>query len=387
MIHVALPIGSTFGWGVAGKAIARELAMLTPVQLLTDPFTPESVGDVLEFLTLSTLVPAGLNPAAGFNPKMMVAGPVLQAMTGVTGDAYRPGVRGSFNVGYTFFEDNLAVRKHIETCRRNFDVIAAGADWCRDALIEAGYKNAVTIIQGVDPRLFNPSMSDKEYFPSQFIIYSGGKLEFRKGQDIVIRAFKVMADKYPDVGLVVQWYNQWPATMQSMAASKLIRYEQRTNDYFQFINQLMADNVVDPGRVLSLGPMSNMTVARIYKNTDVGLFPNRCEGGTNLVMNEYMACGKPVIAAYSTGQRDVLTDTNSRPIKTTYPFTVTRDGEPIATWEEPDLDETIAHLEWAYHHREELKQLGTQAGEDQKKLTWRHVAEQFLAVLEQRTVI
>ncbi|MCE9532028.1 MAG: hypothetical protein K8T89_13015, partial [Planctomycetes bacterium] len=91
-------------------------------------------------------------------------------------------------------------------------------------------------------------------------------------------------------------------------------------------------------------------------------------------------------AAYSTGQRDVLTDANSRPIRNVRDFPVQRDGQAVATWAEPDLDETIAHLEWAYHHRDELKQLGAQAGEDQKKLTWQRTAEQFFAVLQQRAI-
>ena len=46
----------------------------------------------------------------------------------------------------------------------------------------------------------------------------------------------------------------------------------------------------------------------LYRNTDVGVFPNRCEGGTNLVLMEYMACGKPVIASCTSGHRDIVSE-------------------------------------------------------------------------------
>ena len=382
MIHVALPLGAAHGWGVAGKSITKELSRLTPVQLITDPFNADTVGDVLEFLALVGLLPPGSTPGSG-HAGASVAGPVLQAIVDVEFNPYRPQLRGTFNAGYTFFEDNLLIRPHVAKAREHFDLVVAGAEWCRQVLIEAGCTNVVTILQGIDPRLFNPCLNDKEFFHDKFVIFSGGKFELRKGQDVVIRAFKVMQEKYRDVLLINQWFNAWPASLVTMADSKLIRYAQRTNDYFQFLNQLLSDNGIDLARVISLGPQPNAIVSRLYKNTDVGLFPNRCEGGTNLVMNEYMACGKPVIAAFNTGQKDVLTATNSRRIMTNRPFTVHRNGQAVATWEEPDLDETIAHLEWAYHHRDELKYLGDQAGQDQQKLTWQRTAEQFCKVLTQ----
>lgn len=382
MIHVALPLGAAHGWGIAGKSITKELSRLTPVRLITDPFNADTIIDVLEFLQISQLLPEGTTAGGGFNQPLHTDGSVLQAITDVAFNPYRPNMRGMLNVGYTFFEDNLLIKQHIENAKKHYDVVAAGANWCRDVLIDAGLSNAVTVLQGIDPRLFNPHLNEKEFFRDRFVIFTGGKLELRKGQDIVIRAVKALQSKYNDVWLINQWFNPWPASLNTMVSSKLIRYEQKTSDYFQFINHLLTLNGVDLSRVISLGPQPNTIVSRVYKNTDVGLFPNRCEGGTNLVMNEYMACGKPVIASFNTGHKDVLTASNSRRIMTNRPFTYTRDGQEVATWEEPDLDETIAHLEWAYHHRDELKQLGDQAGQDQQKLTWAATAKQFLRLLQ-----
>src|SRR4051812_22563251 len=101
MVHVALPMGMTHGWGIAGKSITKELAKLTPVQLVTEPFSADTVGDVLEFLLLASLV----QPGHTGGEIVRSTGSVLQGISGVEFEPYRPGVRGVFNVGYTFFED------------------------------------------------------------------------------------------------------------------------------------------------------------------------------------------------------------------------------------------------------------------------------------------
>ena len=63
---------------------------------------------------------------------------------------------------------------------------------------------------------------------------------------------------------------------------------------------------------------------------------------------------------------------------------INRNETKIAVWDDPDLDETISHLEWAYQHRDELKSYGIQAGNDLKELTWKRSAEQFVEILEGR---
>ncbi len=141
---------------------------------------------------------------------------------------------------------------------------------------------------------------------------------------------------------------------------------------------------MDTKRIFTILPRSTAMMAKIYKNTDIGLFPNRCEGGTNLVLMEYMACGKPVIASYSSGHRDIINQDNSILIESMKPIDINRNGDKIAVWDDPDLDETINHLEWAYQHREELGLFGLQAANDMKKHTWKKSAEGFVKIVEKR---
>jgi glycosyltransferase involved in cell wall biosynthesis len=371
MIYLALPVGNRHGWGVCGKYLTRELAAITEVALITDPFDAEDVGDELDHALLKSKV-ALTSPPGG--------APVLQSIANTSLTPYRPDLSGKPTVGYTFFEDNLAVGRYVEHAPSRYDIVATGSRWCEQVLRHYGLTSVSTVLQGVDSSLFHPNANGKEYFKDTFVVFSGGKFEYRKGQDLVIRAFKVLQDRHPDVMLITAWHNIWQFSTETMCASPHIRFQPRAGDFRAVIQRVLADNGVRLDRVITLGLRSNLTMARIYSNTDVGLFPNRCEGGTNLVLMEYMACGKPAIASYNSGHKDILTARNSVRIEKMKPVTV-RAGEDVALWDDPDLDETIEKLEWAYQNRDSLQAIGEQAATDMSRLTWRSAAEQFYKLL------
>jgi len=130
-----------------------------------------------------------------------------------------------------------------------------------------------------------------------------------------------------------------------------------------------------------LPPRANIAMARIYKNTDCGLFPNRCEGGSNLVLMEYMACGKPAIVSNTSGHRDVVQTGNALLLQDLRQVSVADKNEVVAVWDEPSLDEILAQLEWAYDHREALRALGAAAGRSMETFTWQATARQFYDVI------
>ncbi|MHB8621352.1 MAG: glycosyltransferase family 4 protein, partial [Chloroflexota bacterium] len=306
MIYAALPLGSAHGWGVCGKYLARGLSRLSPTRLITDPFTVETLGDDLEYRELLALVPSAEEGSAiDASPLPNVPGSVLQCITGKQLLPYKPGIRGAFNLGYAFFEDNLLPDESLDNARRAFERVATGSSWCTEVLRQRGLADVSTVIQGVDTGIFHPDPAPREYFRDRFVVFSGGKLEFRKGQDLVIRAYKVLQDRHPDVMLVTSWHNPWPATLATMRGSPYIRFSSIAQDGITLVSDLLVENGIDLSRAVVLYPRSNATMGRVYANTDVALFPNRCEGGTNLVLMEYMACGKPAVVSYSSGHRDV----------------------------------------------------------------------------------
>jgi glycosyltransferase involved in cell wall biosynthesis len=174
--------------------------------------------------------------------------------------------------------------------------------------------------------------------------------------------------------------------MKTMQGSPYINCKLDDRGYLQTINQLLVENGIDLRRVISLTPKSNAQMARLYKNTDIGLFPNRCEGGTNLVLMEYMACGKPVIASFTSGHKDILNPTNAILIQNMQPMKITSGDKLQAIWDDPDIDEAIAHLEAAYQNKKNLGLLGKQAGEDLANFSWNHTAASFYSLLMHQSV-
>jgi glycosyltransferase involved in cell wall biosynthesis len=382
MIYLILPRGSQFGWGICGKYLVKELSELTEIKYITEAFDLNDIGDELDFQFLkSKHMRQQEMDLAVSQPGVNVNHPVLKAITDESLQPWLSDLKGNFTAGYTFFEMNVLSPQNIQNGKDNFDIIVTGSKWCEEVLRKHGLNMVTTIIQGIDPQLFNPAHAEKELFKDRFVVFSGGKFELRKGQDIVIRAYKILQDRHPDVMLINAWYNPWTFSMQTMASSPYIKCKITETDYLKAINNILLANGIDLSRVINVLPRQNAQMARLYKNTDVGLFPNRCEGGTNLVLMEYMACGTPVIASFSSGHKDVINPSNSILIKNMKPLNINSKGVLQAVWDNPDLDETIAHLEIAYQNRDNLRLIGQQAGLDMAHLTWKKMGQAFYNLL------
>lgn len=386
MVYIDFPLGSAHGWGVCGKYCTRELAQLTATFMLADDFTPEVVGDGYEWHELARhhFPSARLAEFPRQGEVTRLDAPLLECIAGKDMLPLSPKIRGTRTVGYSFFEDNILKPAWIDNARRHYDWVATGSTWCTQLLRQQGLEQVSTVVQGVDRRIFFPGAAEREFFRDRFVVFSGGKFELRKGQDIAMRAYKVLQDRHADVMLVNSWFNPWPFSVQTMRATKLIRFDppESAPSYVSSINDVISDNGIDVKRVVTLLPQPNRLMPRVYANTDVGLFPNRCEGGTNLVLMEYMACGKPVVASNVTGHADVLTAQNALLIESNGTTEVRNAaGEPVAVWPEPDLDQAIDQLEHAYQNRAELRAFGERAGQDLASWTWGKAATEFLRLL------
>ncbi|MGE5680450.1 MAG: glycosyltransferase family 4 protein, partial [Bacillota bacterium] len=308
-----------------------------------------------------------------------IDGPVLHALTNHN---FFPlsNIRGDQNFGYTFFESELTDIS-VENAKK-YEKVIGGSSYNRDKMLEKGINNVDYLVQGIDPEIFYPGEIQKNN--DLFIIFSGGKFELRKGQDLVLKAVKIMQQKYSDVILINSWYNLWPETMDTMAASRFINYERKGENWQQFMVNLLRVNGIDGDRVFTLPLTPNEKMRDIYLKSDIGLFPNRCEGGTNLVLMEYMACGKPVIASYNSGHRDIITPENSLMLKNMSSLKLTdAENKIVCDWEEPNLDEIVDQLEYAYKNRAKIKDLGINAGNYMKNFTWTDTALNLLKIINE----
>jgi glycosyltransferase involved in cell wall biosynthesis len=375
MIYLMLPPGSAYGWGMCTRYLVKELSKLAAVRCVAHGFDRGMVGNELEYRFYREKM-AGKEEAEDIltrNDRY----PLLQAIVNHNMEPYYRRATGPRKVGYIFAEATNISAEAVTRGEGYFDLIATGSTWCTELLRQRGFRRVTTVLQGIDPLLFHPSATAKEFFRDRFVIFSGGKFEYRKGQDIVLRAFKALQDKYPDLLLVASWFNPWREHMDTMSASRLIRYRFTSNDPATNLRNIIHENGVDVERVVLLPPYPQETLACIVRQTDVGLFPSRCEGGTNLVLMEYMACGEPAIASFSSGHKDIVNRDTALLLEQLRPVVVIRDGQRYAEWQSPDLDETIHQLEWAYHHRDELARLGEAGGRHLAQFTWRRTAERF----------
>jgi len=299
--------------------------------------------------------------------------PTLQAIRNTGFCPLEPGIRGTRRLGYTFFEKDRLSDLELRNLREHFDAVLAGSSWCAQTLQRHGVANVSVAVQGVDRTLFHPA-GPRSAFPERFVVFSGGKLELRKGQDLVIRAFRVLRERHRDVLLVNAWHNAIPGSMETLAASPHLTFPGHGRDHVDTVERLLAANGVDPRDVLTLPAQAHVNMARFYRESDVGLFPNRCEGGTNLVLMEYQACGRAAIATPDTGHADVVDGAFARVLSGSVPLRIEGASEPVTGWVEPDLDQVVEELEWAYRHRDELGRLGEAAGRAMTAWTWEGTA-------------
>lgn len=277
-LYVSLPQGDTWGWGVCGKNIVKALKKRDDIEIVDDYLKADAA-----FICIDNIAMCPYDPNAnwvlweGHDQKIPV-------------------------ISYCFFEEELP-----DVAKQNssmYSLILAGSTWCADKLKAKGIHNVDVLIQGVDPELFYPC--DKREDDGKFVLFSGGKFEYRKGQDIVLAAFKLLQDKYPNLELVTNWNNQWDFSMDTMAKSEYIEYARVAPFWQQNLDLICQMNGIDSSRVKDIGIIPNDKMRDVYARTDLGVFPNRCEGGTNLVLMEYMACGRPVLANATTGQEDLF---------------------------------------------------------------------------------
>ncbi|UCD82316.1 MAG: glycosyltransferase family 4 protein [Desulfobacterales bacterium] len=352
MLYLGLVAGKNYGWGVCSEYLTRELSKITCCHVLRQE--------------------DGTADNSNLNGKL------FQALTCVDFWAMFEHARGKENYGYTFFENELSSLS-IENAKK-YNLVLGGSTWCRDRMLEKGITNCDVLIQGIDPHFFYPITEAKR--DHNFVIFSGGKFELRKGQDLVLKAIKILQEKYPDIVLINCWYNKWPESAKLMAHSQHIKFEYQNQPWQDLMRHTYVLNGLDPARIQTLDLVANEEQREIYRHTDLGIFPNRCEGGTNLVLMEYMACGKPVIASNTSGHKDIVSPQNALLLNDLRDVHITgADGGLMACWQEPSLDELVAQIEYAYHHREEINTIGQRAGEDLKKFTWSHSAQQLLDLI------
>lgn len=383
-LGITWSISNRFGWGIYGLNLVLEL-------LKRKSPAPVCFGDIVTGNMDAALIEQ-LSPAIQFQEQNLKnfynAGQVaklndamvLHALgNGMEWSLVSEGVEGELNVGVIFFEySEISPKGKARLSRLNGTV--AGSTWNADVLKSWGVNNVETVFQGIDTSLFRP-MPRTDQFEGKFTVFSGGKLDFRKGQDIVLKAFKRFAENHKDAVLVTAWQNLWPLTAMPMKNSPHSNTlpDIRT-DGFMNLEKWAAENGVPSDQFIDLGMKSNAEMPDYLRDMDLAVFPNRCEGGTNLVAMEAMACGIPCVLSENTGHLDLTDEERSFVLHRQRPV----DAELLATdgWGETDVDELLACMEAAYQNRENARARGQAGADFMRGWSWPSQIDQLLNKLD-----
>ena len=198
-LAVSWQLSDTHGWGVFGLNLVKNLIAHGPIAplILTEPYILGEYAGELE--TLSPLISEMRELAAAIKSQGKPAFSAQVAVLHALGADFQHGntynkLRGRRNIGFTFFERGNFSGDAIARANA-YDKILAGSSWNRDFGRAAGIQNIDFVSQGVDTAIFYPMPSSNTY-KDRFVIFSGGKLELRKGQDLVIAAFKEFHARY-----------------------------------------------------------------------------------------------------------------------------------------------------------------------------------------------
>ncbi|KAA0683833.1 glycosyltransferase [Azospirillum brasilense] len=307
---------------------------------------------------------------------------VLHALgNGFVAGPFSTRFRGSRNVGVIAFEDTLFDEDTLRRAR-SYDKLVVHSDYNRALLADQGFTDVGCAFQGVDPDELAP-VPPARRFGDRFVVFSGGKVEFRKGQDIVLAAFRRFHERHPDALLVTAWHNPWPHTSADIAESPLVPSAPAVGDNGKLrIVEWAMDCGVPPEGFVDMGFLGRGQIPAILAECHAALFPNRCEGATNLVAMEAMACGVPVILSANTGHLDLIRDGNCLPLLRQDPV-----ADPAGRrrgWGESSVEEAVAHLEALYTDRAAARSRADKARAFLRgERTWRAFAKTFVTAVAQ----
>ena len=181
--------------------------------------------------------------------------------------------------------------------------------------------------------------------------------------------------------MITSWRNAWPESAMGLSASVHVETEPEVdNDGELRIKEWAVINGVPEYAFVDLGWVPNWRMATILRDMDVGLFPNRCEGGTNLVAMEAMACGVPCILSANTGHLDIIDGNNCFPLVDQSP--ISKSGDDLEMWRESKVEEIVVALELVYADREEARRRGALGAEHMKGLSWSQQTERLLGLID-----
>lgn len=270
----------------------------------------------------------------------------------------------NLNSALTFFEKNQ-LNAHEIMSMNTQDIIFAPSKWAYDIIKNTPQfkRECFHIPMGVDCDQFKLSIRDN--CPT-YKFFNIGKIEKRKGHDVLVDIFNKAFEKDDNVELVISWNNPFLTEEQHKEWESKYKTS-KLGDKIQFIPRIHRNQM-------------NM----LYNTIDCGIFPTRAEG-CGLPLMELLACGKPLITTNYSAHTDFCTSQNA--------MLVDIDGMEVCSdgvwfhgegeWarlDEPQIDQFVEYMRKCYRSSYKMNIKGRQ---DMEERSWDKTAQSILKHISQ----
>ena len=178
---------------------------------------------------------------------------------------FEGGLSGTRTIGRCIFEDTRLAG--LDEKLAKYDLLLCASHWNADLLKANCRKPVGLVFEGIDPSQFHPAPKSGVLDASRFYIFSGGKVEFRKGHDLTLLAFREFSRRHDDAVLVTVWHSAWPQLSVGFQG-KLDAPLGQTREGAIDVKNWVARNGIDPAKVIEIGPVPNAMMPALLREMD-----------------------------------------------------------------------------------------------------------------------
>jgi len=275
---------------------------------------------------------------------------------------------GKYTILYTTLESKTVHEGFINRCNQYDEVWVPCKDNFESLRPVINKTIPLKIVpEGVDTIIWNPmTIRNRQYISDKFTFMFSGDWSYRKGNDLLIKAFGTVFSKNDNVRLILHAHYQGNDKDKSIK-----RILEEISYYMKMFNMKSLPEIV-----LMCDHFSDAELPSIYKLADVGLFPTRGEAWL-LPAIQMMSLGVPVITTAYGGQTDFAKDFCSYQVKVKEFRQMDKycqcdvDFYRGQMFAEPDFDALCKQIKHAYMNRIELMNKGrSSALEIAEKFDW-----------------
>lgn len=194
------------------------------------------------------------------------------------------------SAGLTFFE--LDQLKQGEVCHLNgLDIVFVASKWAKTIVDSQCSVQCEVLPMGCDETIFTPKKQESEN-NKPYRFFTSGKIEIRKGYDVLCDMFNKAFKPEDNVELYIKWENAFLSQTEMDRWEKLYK-ESPLGDKIIFVRA-----------------KSQEEIANMINFCDCGVFPTKAEGfGLNIL--EAIYCNKPVIVTNYSAPTEFCNPDNS----------------------------------------------------------------------------